>query len=389
MIYVVRFISYAVWGVVYPFLAVWLLDLGIFDEGSVGLIIGVAVIANRIGSLALVRVVERHDKRLAIIWSQLLAIAAAVALHLLSTGPNGSMVVWAALAGVFGLANSVATLAQVAFIAQQFPHEERKRAFAYENIALNVAGGIAPLLSSFAILSLTGQYALIPIMFAVVTIVLAARLPRDVAGAAVDRTKQSDVDQFGWYDRAVVLGFTFLTMVTYSQFYGVFPVYAVKDLGEDTIGWLFAASSVMIVLLQAVVFRLSAKTDDVRLIVIANLVMAAGCLLLIFTANGVSLILVAVLCIAIGEMIEGPLYQALAVQAFKAKPTRAMGAVTFIWGLGEAAAIVVGLALIGGGMGYLSFLIGTGAAVLVAGMAVVLRQRVDRLGRMEVVADAQ
>lgn len=383
MIYVIRFISYTVWGVVYPFLAVWLLGLRIFDEGAVGLIIGVAVITNRVGSLVFVHVVERYDKRLAIIGSQLVAIVAAVALHLLSLGPVHSVLAWAVVGGVFGLANSVATLAQVTFIAHQFPHEERKRAFAYENVALNIAGGVAPLLSSFVIISLTGSYALVPIAFAVTTIALAVRLPRDAAADVAQPHEPSGSDGFRGHDRTVVLGFIFLTMVAYAQFYGVFPVYAVADLGEDTVGLLFAASSVMIVLLQALVLKLTARADDVRLIVIANVLMASGSLLLIFTASGVQLVLLAVLCIAIGETVYGPLYQTLAVQAFQGRATRAMGAVTFIWGLGEAGTIVLGLAFIGAGLGYLSFLIGTGAALLVAGLAIAVRHRVARLGLVE------
>ncbi|TDV40958.1 MFS transporter [Actinophytocola oryzae] len=383
MIYVIRFISYTVWGVVYPFLAVWLIGLRVFDDGAVGLVVGVAVITNRVGSLAFVHVVERYDKRLAIIASQVMAVVASVALHLLSVGPTGSVLAWAFVGGLFGLANSLATLAQVTFIAQQFPHEERKRAFAYENISLNIAGGVAPLLSSFVIVSLTGSYALVPIAFAVTTTVLAVRLPRD-APVEAPVAEPSGVDGFRGGDRLAVLGFIFLTMVAYGQFYGVFPVYAVADLGEGTVGLLFAASSVMIVVLQAVVLRLSTRFDDVRLIVVANVFMAAGSLLLIFTSGGVRVVLVAVLCVALAEMVSGPLYQTLAVQAFHGRATRAMGAVTFVWGVGEAGTIVVGLALVDAGLGAVSFLVGAAAALAVAVLATALRRRLLRLGRVAV-----
>ncbi|HEV2780523.1 MAG TPA: MFS transporter [Actinophytocola sp.] len=383
MIYVIRFFSYGVWGVVYPFLAVWLLGLRIFDEGAVGLVIGVSVIANRVGALAFVRVVERYDKRLMIIISQLVASGAAVGMHALSLGPTHSLGAWVAAGAVFGLASSVATLAQLAFIARQFPPQERKRAFSYENIALNIAGGVLPLLSAFVVVSVTGLYALVPVLFATMGIVLAIRLPRDARSGAAD-PEEAGAGEPRWPDATVLLGFNFLTLLVYAQFYGVYPVYAVAAMSEQEIGLVFAAGSVAIVALQAFITRLSARADDVRLIALANTAMAVGSLLLIFTAGGLPLAVLAVLGITIGEMIYGPLYQTLAVRVFRDRATLAMGAVTFVWGVSESLAILVGLTLVGAGLGHVSFLIGAGSGLLVAGLVIALRHRVARFGRVEV-----
>jgi MFS family permease len=388
MIYVVRFFSYGVWGVVYPFLAVWLLGLRIFDEGTVGLVIGVSVIANRVGALAFVRVVERYDKRLVIIISQLVASGAAVGMHALSLGPTRSLGAWVAAGAVFGLASSVATLAQLTFIARQFPPHESKRAFAYENIALNIAGGALPLLSAFLVASVTGLYVLVPVLFATFSIALAARLPRDAADPGEARESgepgESGTGAPRWPDLTVLLGFNFLTLLVYAQFYGVYPLYAVRAMGEQKIGLVFAASSVMIVALQAFITRMSARADDARLIALANAAMAVGSLLLIFTAGGMPLALLAVLGITIGEMIYGPVYQSLAVRVFRDRATLAMGAVTFVWGVSESLAILVGLTLIGAGLGPVSFLIGAASGLLVAGLAIALRHRVARFERAEV-----
>lgn len=374
LIYVIRFFSYGVWGVVYPFLAVWLLGLDLFDESAVGVVIGAAVIANRIGALVFVRVVERHDKRAVIVASQLAAIAAAVGMHVLAAGATRSVLAWLAVGVAFGLANSVATLAQLTYIAQQFPPEEGTKAFAYENVALNIAGGVMPLLSAFTILRLTGQYALVPIVFAVVGIVLALRLPRD-AVAAPSRAVADLAGRPEWTNVTILLGFNFLTLLVYAQFYGVYPVYAVEYMGEGEIGLLFAASSVLIVLLQALVTRVAARSSDLRMIVAANVVMAAGSVLLVLTTGSFALALVAVLCIVLGEMVYGPLYQVLAVRVFRSRATLAMGAVTFVWGVSESAAIFAGLALVGAGIGHVSFLIGAAAGLLVAVLAVALRNR--------------
>jgi hypothetical protein len=368
LIYGIRFTSWCAWGVLYPFLTVWLLGLNLFGETVIGLVVGTGIIANRVGSLFLAPVVDRFNKRAVIATSQVVVIFASGALHVLSVSRTSLLVPWLAAALVFGLANSVATLAQIVFITQHFPTEETKKAFSYENVALNIGAGIAPLLSSLMISRLSGAYALTPILFALLSIALATRMPADRPDGATG-TVQNDAGRIDRLGLSIFLSLNFLTLLAYAQFYNVFPTFASARLGKEEIGLLFAFSSAVIVLCQAQLTRLIIRFGDVTLIITANVIMAAGTVLLQVSA-GISVSLLSVLLITIAEMIYGPIYQSMAVGMFAGRATLAMGAVTFVWGVSESAASLVGIVLIGAGLGFVPFLAAAGACLLASMLAV-------------------
>lgn len=368
LIYVIRFTSWCSWGVAYPFLAVWLLRSGVLDEAAVGVAVGAAVIANRVGALLFAPLVERFDKRVTIIATQLAVVALAVTLHALGSTAPGSPAPWLVAAALFGLANSVATLAQITYIANQFPPTQTTRAFSYENVALNIGAGVAPLLSALVISAAPGGYALAPIPFAVLTAGLAALLPRDRKRTAEPAEHSARARP---HRRALVafLAMNFLTLLAYAQFYGVFPAYAEASLGPTHIGWLFAFSSAVIVLCQVPLTRITARFGERTLLAAANLTTAAGITLLPHAGTGLGVALTAVLLITLGEMVYGPLYQSIAVRMIPGRPTYAMGTLTFVWGVAESLASAIGLILIGAGFGTVSFLAAAGACVLAVGIA--------------------
>ncbi|MFJ8040275.1 MFS transporter [Kitasatospora sp. NPDC096147] len=353
--YVLRFFSYGTWGVLYPFLPVWLLAGDRLTAGQTGLVVGGAVLANRLGSLLFVKVLRPGSERAFVIGSQLVMAAVAGALCLAGLAGLRAVGGWLLLAVVFGLAGSLATLAQLTLIVHQFDPAQTRSAFSYENIALNAAGGLAPLLSSLVLTVSEPLYPLAPLPFALVGVVLATRLavrpgpPPAAAGATAQRRAARPVV-------AVLLAANFLTTLAYAQFYGVFSAYATPELGVRRIGLLFAVASVAIVALQSLVTRWTRGLGEPALVLLANLAMAAGTGLLVAVGTGMPVLLVAVLAITLGEMVYGPVYQTLAVNVSGGRPALAIGALTFVWGVAESLAVVAGLALVGAGLGPLSFL---------------------------------
>ncbi|WP_031170628.1 MFS transporter [Streptomyces durhamensis] len=373
-IYVVRFLTYSTWGVLYPFFTVWLLDQRLFSTADCGLVTGAAVLANRLGSLAFVRVLPPGGERRSIIGSQIaMGLAAAVmcAMALLAVS---SLIGWMLVSAAFGLAGSLATLAQLTLIVHQFGPQEARRAFSYENVALNAAGGLAPFVSSLAYAATGRLYALAPIGFAVLAGVLATRLAPAAGPAA--RTPATTPDTPALPRGAVLLlGAKFLTTVTYAQFYGLFAAYASPRLGPQSVGVLFAFASVAIVVLQSLVTRCSRGAGEPALIVVANLALGAGTALLVAPEGGMALMFLAVIAITIGEMIYVPVYQALAVAVAGGRTSLAVGALTFVAGLAESLAVMTGLWLIGAGLGAVPFLAGAGTAAAVVVLAAVFHHR--------------
>lgn len=372
-IYAVRFLTYSTWGVLYPFFTVWLLDQDSFSTADCGLITGAAVLANRLGSLAFVRVLPPGSERTSIIGSQLVMAAAAGLMCAMALLPVGSLIAWMLVSGIFGLAGSLATLAQLTLIVHQFGPEETRRAFSYENVALNAAGGLAPFVSSLAYAATGRYYVLAPIGFAVLAGLLATRLAtgRVPVHEAPGKAPDSAVLPRGM---GTLLGVNFLTHITYAQFYGVFAAYASPSLGVRSVGLLFAFASVAIVVTQALVTRLCREAREPALIVGANLALGAGTILLVAPQGGMALMLLAVLAITIGEMLYGPVYQTLAVAVAGGRTSLAVGALTFVWGLAESLAVAAGLWLIGAGLGAATFLIGGGSALAVVVIVAVMHR---------------
>ncbi|MBX7550326.1 MFS transporter [Streptomyces sp. NPDC004232] len=374
-IYVVRFLTYSTWGVLYPFFTVWLLDQKLLSAADCGLVTGAAVLANRLGSLAFVRVLPPGSERRSIVGSQLAMAAAAAVMCAMALLSVRSLAGWVLVAAAFGLAGSLATLAQLTLIVHQFGPEETRRAFSYENVALNAAGGLAPFVSALAYAATGRLYVLAPIGFAVVAGLLATRLAPGRAPVVETPAAAPDPASAAPRGMLTLLGVNFLTHVTYAQFYGVFAVYASPTLGARDVGLLFAFASVAIVALQSLVTRWARGAGEPALIVAGNLALGTGTALLVAPEGGMALMLLAVVAVSVGEMLYGPVYQTLAVAVAGGRTSLAVGSLTFVWGLAESLAVAVGLWLVGAGLGALTFLAGAGAAVAVVVIVAVLHRR--------------
>lgn len=376
LIYVLRFVSASVWDLFLPFQIVWLDGLPGMDGATVGLIVGTSIITNRIGGLVLTGLISRYDKRTIVLASQAAAIGTAGGMAVLALTGTRSAAAWLAVSAAFGLANSAATLAQITFIALRFSPEESRKAFSYENVALNLAASVGPLLSGVLVVHAARYYPVAPMVIAVAALALAVRMPGD--GPSGHRPTLEAAAGGAGRGIGLVLAMNFLTFVAYAQFYDLFPAYAKDGLGAERVGALFMAGSVLIVLLQVPATRLSTRLGERSQILLPNLVMASGVALLPVARNALPAALCAVFLITAAEMVWGPFYQVLALRAFAGRTTLAMSAITFTWGLAEAGATVLGLMLIDAGAGRLSIVIGAAACVAAAATALGVRRYLPR-----------
>lgn len=373
-IYVVRFFSWGTWSILFSFFAVWMATSATFSAGDISLIAGTLALTNRAGALLFTHWIGRLGFRQLMVAMQLLIAAAILAMHLLYRLGNHDLLAWMACAALFGVANSVSTLAQLTFIAAGNTRADSMSAFSMENVALNLSAGITPYASAMVLSHAPQWYLLCALLYCVPTLLLCLRVKpvtRDAQQAATAPGAAVEVGS-DTRSRVAFLAINFLSFFAFCQFYNVFPYYAETRLGAEQIGLLFAASSVLIVLLQIPLTRLSARLKRQDLIVAANLFMAVGVYALFHATHNLSAVVAAVLFLTLAEMIFGPIYQTLSIRIFPGKPAFAMAILTFTWALAETVATVVGLYLVSLGQAWSVFAFGAACALL-AGLVTLLR----------------
>jgi MFS family permease len=378
LICTVRFFTWCGWGVLIPFLAVWLHGLGVLSGAGIAVVVSAAVIANRIGALPFAGAIGRYDKRLVTAGCQLAVVAATIAMATLAHHRSGWLAGWLAAAVAFGLANSIATVAQIAYLAGQFDPDSSQQAFSYENVALNLGGGITPALSAVVLVGAPAAFPYLPMVFALTGAALCLRMPPE---AQRQRPPAPDDSVHSGPSPGPFLLLNFLTILAYAQFADVFPAYAAEALGARTVGVLFTLSCVAIVVLQVPLTRVSGRLDTTTQVCLANLTAAVGTLLLMNPSGGLPVVCLAVCLVTVAEMSYGPLYQAMAVRALGGSTTTALAVLTFVWGVAESLATLVGLWLVAAHRGHLSMLLGALAAAAVAGYLAYPRRVLSRLPR--------
>jgi predicted MFS family arabinose efflux permease len=368
MIYFVRFLSSAAWSCFYPFMAIWLSSAVGLSPGGAGIVVGFAIVSNRIGALAFQGILDKVDRRREI-GLALLCVAVA-ALLMLVTASMGikNVYIWVLLVVVFGVSNSIATISQISYIVQYFHEGEHERVLSYENVAANAGAGVAPFVASLILAGSGYWFVALPLLLGVLATVSTMLI------AKVTRATDPEPDGFApttsKFEAApkvtAFMTINFLTMIGYAQFYYVFPTYATERFSSELVGVLFLLASAIIIFSQVYITSVSQRVSRLWRVVISNLLIGAGCLLLIISSQEQAILFVVVVFIVVGEMICGPLYQAQAVKIWKGRSSVAMAVQTCVWGAAEATAAVLGLLAVAQALSFMSFLLGFAACVIAA-----------------------
>ncbi|MCU0120291.1 MFS transporter [Pseudomonas sp. B2M1-30] len=367
MIYFVRFLSSAAWSCFYPFMAIWLNTAVGLSTSAAGIVVGFAIVSNRIGALAFQGLLDRVDRRREIALA--LACVAVAALLMLLTAAMAitNVFIWVALVVVFGVANSVATISQISYIVQYFREGEHERVLSYENVAANAGAGVAPFVASLILAGAGYWFVALPLLLGVLATASTTLIPHVARSMGLASGGASTLDGVETSPKVIAfLAINFLTMIGYAQFYYVFPTYATERFSSELVGVLFLVASGIIIFTQVYVTALSQRVSRLWRVIVSNLLIGAGCLLLMISAQAQAILFVVVVFIVIGEMICGPLYQAQAVKIWRGRSSVAMAVQTCVWGAAEATAAVLGLLAVARELSFMSFLLGFTACVVAA-----------------------
>lgn len=368
MIYFVRFLSSAAWSCFYPFMAIWLNSAVGLSTSAAGIVVGFSIVSNRVGALAFQGVMDKIDRRREIALA-LLCVAVAACL-MLATAAAGvtHVLIWIVLVVVFGVANSIATISQISYIVQYFREGEHERVLSYENVAANAGAGIAPFVASLILAGTGYWFVALPLLLGVLataSTTLIPHLTRSTIAASDSLASSASISDASPKVVAFMI-INFLTMIGYAQFYYVFPTYATERFSSELVGVLFLVASGIIIFSQVYITSLSQRVSRLWRVIVSNLLIGAGCLLLMVSSQVQAILFLVVVFIVIGEMICGPLYQAQAVKIWRGRSSVAMSVQTCVWGAAEATAAVLGLLAVANELSFLSFLLGFAACVIAA-----------------------
>jgi predicted MFS family arabinose efflux permease len=367
-LYIIRFFTWGAWSILFTFFAVWLATSAPFSAADIALIAGTLAMTNRAGALLFARWIGSWDFRAAMIGMQVLLMAAIIWLQWLHLHQLYSLAAWLAGVAVLGIANSVSTLTQLTFIASGNAKDDTVTAFSKENVALNLSAGVSPYLSALVLAHAPDGYLAFALLFCLPTIALCMRVtPRQQPQACTEQ-QTLQAQAVNSQSRVRFLAINFLSFFAFAQFYNVFPFYAENSLGAQQIGLFFAASSVLIVILQIPMTRLCARHNRRDLIIAANLALAIGVYALFFATQKMTAMVAAILLLTFSEMIFGPLYQSMSIKLFPGRPAFAMAVLTFTWALAETAATSLGVYLVAQGHAAGLFTLAAVAAAMVIGI---------------------
>jgi len=370
-VYLIRFFTNFCHAVFFPFFAVWLFEEKLFSVTESAFIVSSAVLAMRLGAVFFSKLVSRHHKKWVVIVALLCICLAQTLFYMFALYRFANFFAWLVFAVVTGVMLSINSLALLSYVA--IHDEERKphMSFAVLNIALNLSAGIGPFIGALVLTRYRQQFALLPIIFAILSICSCYWLEKDKAQSK--QPLQKNNFHLGGRKFILFLGLNILTFIGYPQFYEVFPVYALNMISEEIVGILFLVSSVVIVILQMPISAWVERTSVPYAIFAANLLLALGTLLFIPNAQHYfSLCVLGVVLISIAEIVYAPLYQSLAITLYQPENrVRSLAILSFAWGISEASATFVGIYAVGYGYGYISMIIGAVAALIVCGITAI------------------
>lgn len=353
-IYLIRFTTWGSWSLLSSFFAVWLSREATFSPADISLLAATIALANRAGGLVFVPWIGRWRLRRLLVLTQLAIILAAAGLQWLYSHGHYRLEAWLPLAAMFGVAHSLASLAQLTYLAAGGAGQDQVRAFSMENVALNLSAGVTPFLSALVLDEIAPWYLMVPVVYCLATLALTGFIS-DLAPAQARAEPRGATSATSAKALGMFLLLNALSFFAFSQFYNVFPFFAREQLSAQSIGLWFALSSGMIVLLQLPLTRLLAARPRRWLVIAANGVMGVGVLGLLQAAQSVPVAFLAVLCLTLAEMVFGPLYQVMVLGLMPGRPAFAMGLLTLTWASAEAMATGVGLYLVAEGQATLAF----------------------------------
>ncbi|MFZ5814381.1 MAG: MFS transporter [Bacillota bacterium] len=366
------------WYLLLPFFAVLFTTRRGLTPAQAGLLLAVQSFTLLAGSLVGGWLADRLGRRLTMVGGLL-----ARGLGLWGLGFITGLPALLAAVGVAGLGGGLYGPAAKAGIAESATEENRPTAFAARGIAANIGVSLGPLAGGLLLPGgmglLFGTAALLHLGLALLTWLFYREEP---AAASPPRGALREVLS----DRSYLL-FSLVTTLAWALFAQLMisvPLYAREILGlESSIGLLWTATSLTVILFQFLVTRFStARLQPMTAMAIGTALLGSG-LALVSQAGSFAGLLLAVLVFIAGEMLLMPTADSVvSTLAPKEMLGSYYGLATVVWGLGEGVGNLVGGSLMQYGLAtrriWLPWAVYALAALAVSGLYLVLGRHLQR-----------
>ena len=278
-----------------------------------------------------------------------------------------------------GLMDSAARTSQTTIIADQVEESKRNTAYGVSRIVGNAAWIVAPLVGGF-LLATRGFHSLfiLSAVLGIVAFILFISLVPESRRSGLEKPALPRISVLKDKDLLVLCVASLFSMLFYSQFYSLLPIFATQVRGLTTfqLGALFSVSGVTVVALQfptsAYLDRLPKQTGYILGVVI----LATG-----ITSIGIAptfeWLLVSVILMTIGENMFFPIASVLVTEiAPEAERGMYVGVFSLFLGLGgDASPLLGGTVWQIAGNPYLPWLLSPVYAAISVGLALYYRLR--------------
>ncbi len=295
-----------------PFLPVFLnKQLGI-SVGAVAILYFVSGLLGTISALLMGWLVDRVGRRKVYAFG---SSAAAIIPAALSRATIFAQVF--PIVTVSGVMDSAFRASQTTIIADQVEEGKRNTAYGVSRIVSNAAWIVAPIMGG-VILANQGNFQnlfIISSLFGIVALVVFITLVPESRKTGLERPRLPKIGVFRDRDLLVLCVASLFTMLFYTQFYSLLPIFAtqVKGLNSVEIGGLFSISGVTVVALQFPTSNWLEKFPKQAGYILGVIIMAVGITGLAL-APSFYWLLVAVVIMTLGENMFFPIAQTLVTE---------------------------------------------------------------------------
>jgi MFS family permease len=218
---------------------------------------------------------------------------------------------------IYGVMDSATRTSQTTIIADQVEEKGRNTAFGVSRVVVNCPWIVAPVIGGI-ILAGRSNYSdlfLTSFLIGIAALIAFIILVPESRKAGLERPKLPKIEVFKNRDLLLLCIASLFTMLFYTQFYSLLPIYAaqVKGLNTVQIGYLFSISGITVVALQLPTSFWLNKLPQQAGYILGVVILAAGISAIALAPNFYWLLL-AVAVMTIGENMFFPIAFSLVTQ---------------------------------------------------------------------------
>ncbi|MCP4139196.1 MAG: MFS transporter [Chloroflexi bacterium] len=322
----------------YPFFALYLTQKFDINMATVGILFAIFSITGFVGSALGGALTDRMGRKGVIIASLILSSVSA-----LGMGFAPSIGWFVAVTVIVGTMSSIGGPAREAVVADLLPEDKRAEGYGINRVVFNLAVIIAPPIAGLLI---ANSYLTLFVVDAVISLIAATvvlvALPETKPAADPDAVPETMQESFSGYLEVfkntpfiLFIGVTILMTLVYMNMNSTLGVFLRDYRGIPEIGFgaLLSINALIVVALQFWVTRRLERFKPLAMMALGSFLYAIGFAIYGFV-EGMTLFIMAMVIITVGEMVVAPFQQAL-VASFAPEEMRGryMAVSGMTWGI--------------------------------------------------------